>query len=306
MGLIETAVPAGSSSARRSIYSCDVLSDHVLLAVGRRPAELSAGNLIDRGGILWVGEDQCALLVSRGRVTDFCALPGTYEFDTAQDAAPRLGPLEEQVLATWKQLSPPPGEPGAQKLYYVNLQTIRGLAFESGRPIPFLARIPADGLEIDIDLTCSGRFSYRICDPVLFFTNVTGSVEDRFDNAELNDELRKELAIRIPAALAGIAAAGTAFSDRASFCRAVEEKLAETPSSLRSLLGIELTSVTVSDIHPVGRSGEFFYRWMAAAEKEAKKEKPAGTKDWFCPRCGAASSGNFCPRCGSRKPQIPG
>ena len=73
MGLIETTISAASSSSRRGIFSCDALSDSVLLAVGRRPAEPSGGNLLDHGGKLKVSEGQCALLVSRGKVTDFCA-----------------------------------------------------------------------------------------------------------------------------------------------------------------------------------------------------------------------------------------
>ena len=57
MGLIETTISAASSSSRRGIFSCDALSDSVLLAVGRRPAEPYGGNYIDHEGKLKVRYD---------------------------------------------------------------------------------------------------------------------------------------------------------------------------------------------------------------------------------------------------------
>ena len=55
-------------------------------------------------------EGQCAILVSKGKVTDFCASPGTYTFNMRRQTEPMLGPLEEQAAETWKRLNPPSGD----------------------------------------------------------------------------------------------------------------------------------------------------------------------------------------------------
>ena len=131
MGLIETTISAASSSSRRGIFSCDALSDSVLLAVGRRPAEPYGGNYIDHEGKLKVREGQCAILVSKGKVTDFCAIPGAYTFNMRRRTEPMLGPLTEQAAETWKRLNPPSGDYEARRLYYVNLRSVPGPSFEA-------------------------------------------------------------------------------------------------------------------------------------------------------------------------------
>ncbi len=300
MGLTEITISAASSSARRGIYSCEILSDSVLLAVGRRPAEPSGGNLLNHGGKLRVSEGQCALLVSRGKVTDFCAEPGTYAFDAKQAPAPKLGPLEGEVQGSWKQLSGSSSAAGAQQLYFVNLRSVPGPDFR--RETPFRLVIPADMLDVDINLVCSGRFTYRVCNPVLFYANVTGSVEDRFDSTELNEILRNEVMLQLQVVLAKLAADGRTFPHRAAFSQAIAEGMEEELSLFwPGLRGIVPDSVTIDNVYARDREGDFFARWLAAGEKEA--ETPAESKQWFCPDCGAASIGNFCPQCGKKKPE---
>ena len=305
MGLIETTISAASSSSRRSIYSCENIPDNVLLAVGRRPAEPYSGKLFERGDKLRVGEGQCALLVSQGRVTDFCAVPGTYFFD-GRDASPRLGPLEPQAMETWKGLARPSGGREGQQLYYVNLRSVPGPSFEAENP--FLLRLPVEGplgnteLHADVNLVCAGSFTYRVCDPILFYTNVTGNVEDSFASTELNESLRREVIIQLRTVLAKLAAEGRTFPHLGAFRQAIAEGLRrELDAFWPGLRGITLDTVTVGSIYARGEEGELFHRWLAAGGKEA--DAPAELKNWFCPDCGAASTGNYCPRCGKKKPE---
>ena len=306
MGLIETTISAASSSARRGIFSCDTLSDNVLLAVGRRPAEPSGGNSIDHGDKLKVAEGQCALLVSKGKVTDFCAIPGMYTFNMRRAAEPMLGPLEEQAAETWKRLLPSSGDYEARQLYYVNLRSVPGPAFEA--ETPFFLRLPAEGplgdvsLNVDVDLVCSGRFTYRVCDPILFYTNVTGNVKDCYFNTELNEQLRKELILQLQTVLAKISAEGRTFPHRAAFCQAITEGIErELTVFWPGLRGIALNTVTISNVYAQDMGGELLARWLAVGGKAA--EKDAVPKRWFCPDCGTASTGNFCPQCGRKKPE---
>ena len=306
MGLIETTISTGSSSARRGIFSCDTISDSVLLAVGRRPAEPSGGNSIDHDGKLKVAEGQCALLVSKGKVTDFCAIPGMYTFNMRRAAEPMLGPLKEQAAETWKRLLPSSGDYEARQLYYANLRSVPGPAFEA--ETPFLLSLPAEGplrdisLHVDVNLVCSGSFTYRVCDPILFYTNVTGNVKDRFDNTELNGQLRKELILQLQTVLAMLSAEGRTFPHRAAFCQAIAEGIErELDVFWPGLRGIALDTVTISNVSAQDKEGEYLARWLAVGGKA--EEKSAEPKRWFCPDCGTASTGNFCPQCGRKKPE---
>ncbi len=305
MGLIETTISAAASSSRRNVFSCEALSDSVLLAVGRRPAEPSGGNSIDHGGKLRTAEGQCALLVSKGKVTDFCAVPGTYTFNMRRETEPMLGPLEEQAAESWKRLSPRSGDYEPRRLYYVNLRSVPGAAFQ--REVPFHLRLPAEGLrggltlDLDVDLVCSGSFTYRVCDPILFYTNVTGNVEDRFDNGELNGLLRNEAALQLQTVLAGLAAEGRTFPHRSAFCQAIAEGIQEELQVFwPGLRGIAPDTVTISSVYAKDKGSGFFARWLDLGGAEAPGDE--ASEKWFCPDCGAASTGNFCPQCGRRKP----
>ena len=307
MGLIETTISAASSSSRRGIFSCDALSDSVLLAVGRRPAEPYGGNYIDHDGKLRVSEGQCAILVSKGKVTDFCAIPGAYTFNMRRRTEPMLGPLEEQAAETWKRLNLPSGDYEARRLYYVNLCSVPGPAFEA--ETPFLLRLPAEGplggleLHADVNLVCSGSFTYRVCDPILFYTNVTGNVEDRFVSTELNENLRKEVVLQLRVALAKLAEEGVTFPHRRAFRQAIAEGIQrELEVFWPGLRGITLDTVTIANVYARNEEGELFDRWLSVGGKDA--ETPAEKKNWFCPACGAASTGNFCPQCGRKKPDL--
>jgi len=48
------------------------------------------------------------------------------------------------------------------------------------------------GLDIDVSVRCFGVFSYKISDPILFYTNVCGNVKDQYSRTEIDDQLKTE------------------------------------------------------------------------------------------------------------------
>ena len=54
---------------------------------------------------------------------------------------------------------------------------------------PVLRKI---GLDIDVSVRCSGVYSYKIIDPLLFYTNVCGKVEQEYSREELDGQLKTE------------------------------------------------------------------------------------------------------------------
>ena len=44
--------------------------------------------------------------------------------------------------------------------------------------------------KLSVDLRCNGVYSYRIVDPMLFYTNVCGNVEDTYERSEIDEMLR--------------------------------------------------------------------------------------------------------------------
>jgi membrane protease subunit (stomatin/prohibitin family) len=301
MGLTPTVVNARSSSVRRRIFSCDSLSDSVLLAPGFPPIAGGRENVIADGSVIAVSEGQCAILVSRGRVFDLCAEPGAYAYSSGTLPEPLSGALGAEAL---KNLYPYPPDAGGYRLYYVKIGPVSLLSFSSGQGIPFRIVLPAAGLDLDVMLCCEGSFRYRICDPALFFADVAGPVEDCFRSRELNELLTREAETALLPVLARISADETSFPSKQAFCQAVAAGVTEQLADIwREKRGIQITELTIGSIRTDSAASRYFDSWLTAGMQTAAQapEVPALTA-WYCPACGAASTGNFCPQGGRRKP----
>ena len=64
--------------------------------------------------------------------------------------------------------------------------------FGTANPIPFRVVDSKIGLDIDVSIRCSGVYSYKIVDPLLFYSNVCGNVEQEYSREELDSTLKTE------------------------------------------------------------------------------------------------------------------
>ena len=60
------------------------------------------------------------------------------------------------------------------------------------------------GLDIDVSVRCNGVYSYKIVDPLLFYTNVCGNVEQQYDREEIEVQLKTEFVSALQPAFAKI------------------------------------------------------------------------------------------------------
>ena len=60
-------------------------------------------------------------------------------------------------------------------------------------PVPFRVVDQRAGIDIDIAIRCFGEYSYRITNPILFYTNVCGNVEEGYTRDEIDGQLKSEL-----------------------------------------------------------------------------------------------------------------
>ena len=54
-----------------------------------------------------------------------------------------------------------------------------GNKYGTPNPVPFRVVDRNVGLDVDIAIRCHGEYSYKITDPILFYTNVCGNVAKR-------------------------------------------------------------------------------------------------------------------------------
>ena len=105
------------------------------------------------------------------------------------------------------------------------------------------------GIDIDINIRCFGEYSYRICDPILFYTNVCGNVTDEFARERLDGQLKTELLTALQPAFARISDMGIRYSALPGHTMEMADALNEVLSAKwRKLRGLEIVSFGVSSV----------------------------------------------------------
>ena len=91
-----------------------------------------------------------------------------------------------------------------QRVYYFNTKELVGNKFGTANPIPFRVVDRNIGLDIDVSVRCNGVYSYKIVDPLLFYTNVCGNFEQQYDREEISGQLKTEFISALQPAFAKI------------------------------------------------------------------------------------------------------
>ena len=205
MGLIKAAIGAvGGTLAdqwKEFIY-CDSLSADTLLVrgqkrVGKRSSNTKGNdNIITQGSKIAVAAGQCMIIVEQGKVVDVCAEPGEYVFDASSEPSIFTGDLGESVRKTFATMDERlsfGGDTGKdQRVYFINLKEMMDNKFGTPTPIPFRVVDTNIGLDLDVSVRASGVYSYKIVDPLLFFSSVSGNVKGAFTRDEIDGQLKTE------------------------------------------------------------------------------------------------------------------
>ena len=262
MGLIRAAMGAAGgvmADQWKEYFYCEAMPADLLATRGwKRQSGRSANtkgsdNIITNGSIVAVADSQCAMIVEQGKVVDMCAEPGEYTYDTG--SAPTLfsGDLSESIGAVFQNIGKRftfGGEPPKdQRVYYFNTKELIGNKYGTPSPVPFRVVDQRAGIDIDIAIRCFGEYSYRICDPILFYTNVCGNVGEDYTRDRLDGQLKTELLTALQPAFAKISDMGIRYSALPGHTMELADALNEVLSGKwRNLRGLEIVSFGVSSV----------------------------------------------------------
>ncbi|MBR7071741.1 MAG: SPFH domain-containing protein, partial [Clostridia bacterium] len=266
MGLIKAAVGAiGGNLADqwKEFFSCDALPNDVLMRrgekqVGKRSSNTKGSdNVISDGSGIAVADGQCMIIVEQGKVVDVCAEPGVFTYRT--DLAPSLftGSFGESLKATFKDIGARftmGGSTGKdQRVYYFNTKELVDNKFGTANPIPFRVVDRKIGLDIDVSLRMNGVYSYKISDPILFYTNVCGNVTEEYSREELDGQLKTEFVSALQPAFARLSdmeiRPNQIIAHNTELEQAMNESLSDKWGNLRGLkvVSVALGSVTLPE-----------------------------------------------------------
>ena len=262
MGLIKAITGAAggvlADQWKEFIY-CESMPEDVIVTKGQKKVsgrssnKKGSDNIITNGSLIAVNEGQCMIIVEQGKVVDICAEAGEYTYDASTEPSVFCGDLGTGVKEVFKNIGKRftfGGEaPKDQHVYYVNTKELIGNKYGTPSPVPFRVVDQNIGLDIDITIRCFGEYSYKVSNPILFYTNVCGNVEQAYTRESIDGQLKSELLTALQPAFAKISDMGIRYSalpgHTTEIADALNEVLSEKWSNLR---GIEIVSFGVSSV----------------------------------------------------------
>ena len=217
MGLLKAGIGAlGGVLADqwKEYFICESIDKDVLVVKGEKKVSgrssntKGSDNIISNGSGISVADGQCMIIVEQGKIVEFCAEPGLYTFDKSTEPSLFSGSLGRSLLDTFKSIGKRftyGGDTGNdQRVYYFNTKEIIDNKFGTATPIPFRVVDRNINLDIDVSVRCNGVYSYKIVDPLLFYTNVCGNVSDEYRRSEIDNQLKTEFVSALQPAFAKI------------------------------------------------------------------------------------------------------
>ena len=105
------------------------------------------------------------------------------------------------------------------------------------------------GIDLDIGIRCFGAYSYRITNPLLFYTNVCGNVSEDYTRDKIDDQLKSELLTALQPAFARVGETGVRYSGLTAHTKEISKALNdELSAEWKDVRGLEIVSFGVSSV----------------------------------------------------------
>jgi membrane protease subunit (stomatin/prohibitin family) len=263
MGLLQVAIGATMSTlgdTYKEFFYCDSIPNEVLVVRGRKHSDKGAhnngnDNVISRGSKIAVNDGQCMIITDQGHIVDVVATPGEYEF--TQSSSPsifasdeKLGAKLKATLAQIGNAISMGGDSGKeQRVYYINMKEIMDNRFGTQNPVPFRVVDNKIGLDIDTAIRCNGTYTYKITDPLLFFTNVCGNIQQQFDRSQIDAQLKSEFLDALQPGFAQISAMGIRYSEVPGKTQVLKDAMNEAlAAEWAERRGISLERISINSV----------------------------------------------------------
>ncbi len=254
MGLIKAAVSSVGGVLRDSwlesiepgqMSDTTVMVSGVKVKNGKTSNTKGSDNVISNGSVIHVYPNMMMLLVDSGKIVDFCAQEGYYQVSLS--SAPSLfnGELDESIKDTWERFKFGGTASTTQKVYYINLQEIKGIRFGTKNPVNYYDQ----RYDAELFLRAHGTYSIKITDPLKFFNEAIPRNASRCDFNDISAQYIDEFMDALQSAINQLSVDGISISTVTSRSRELSKYMAQTlDEDWNNLRGMEICSVGIASI----------------------------------------------------------
>ncbi len=252
MGIIRAlgqATAGGFADQWLEVYEANDMGERTVFTNGvliRRGQNVKGTNdTVSNGSIIHVYDNQFMMLVDGGKVVDYTAEPGYYKVDNSSMPSLFNGQFGDTLKEAFNRIKYGGQTPTVQKVFFVNLQEIKGIKFGTRNPINYFDSF----YNAELFLRAHGTYSVKITNPLQFYAEVIPRNRDRVDIESINDQYMSEFLEALGSSINQMSADGTRISYVASKARELGKYMADVlDEEWNQMRGMEIQAVGIASV----------------------------------------------------------
>lgn len=211
----------------------------------RNSNKKGTADTITNGSIVHVYPNQFMMLVDGGKVVDYTAEEGYYKVDNSSLPSLFNGTFKEALKESFQRIKFGGVTPTSQKVFFINLQEIKGIKFGTPNPLNYFDEF----YNSELFLRTHGTYSIKIADPLLFYMEAIPRNADKVEIQDINEQYLSEFLEALQSAMNQMSVDGIRISHVASKGRELSQYMANIlDEEWKKTRGMEIQAVGISSI----------------------------------------------------------
>ena len=251
MGIIRAALSSAKGTLESQwleVVEAADMGDDTVFCEGvtlRKGVNKGTDGTVSNGSIIHVYPNQFMMLVDGGKVVDYTAEEGYYKVDDSSMPSLFSGSFKDVLKDSFERIKFGGGTPKGQKVFFVNLQEIKGLKFGTRNPINYFDNF----YNAELFLRAHGNYSVKITDPLRFYAEAVPRNKSHVKLADINEQYLSEFLEALQSAIGQMSVDGIRISHIQSKGRELGKYMADIlDADWKQMRGMEVQSVGIASI----------------------------------------------------------
>lgn len=233
MGIIKAltgAIGGGLADSWLEVIESAPMGDNTVFTRGikvrkgdsRNQNTKGTADTVSNGSIIHVYDNQFMMLVDGGKVVDYTAEPGYFKVDNSSMPSLFGGQFGDSLKETFIRIKYGGTPSSSQKVFFINLQEIKGIKFGTRTPINYFDCF----YNSELFLRAHGTYSIKVTEPLKFYAEAIPRNAESVDINDINEQYLNEFLEALQAAINQMSADGTRISFVTSKARELSKYMA--------------------------------------------------------------------------------